>query len=173
MPIIIDILAVSQEFYQGLNSTDSPFLQLPYMTRNIISKLDLQNTSFKDYISLPPEKRNLSLAFNEQQIEIIESSISQLPKLSIEIESSIKSIKERNLIMVRIQGKIIRSSTIKNSKLPFLAHSNCFPQLKEETLWLVICDGKSNAQYNSIKLNKCTSTFAKRLFSFAPKVFYR
>ena len=82
VPIIIDILAFSQEFYQGLNSTNSPFLQLPYMTRNIISKLDLQNTSFKDYISLPPEKRNLSLAFNEQQIEIIESSISQLPKPS-------------------------------------------------------------------------------------------
>jgi len=175
-PSILEILKFSQRLYQQLKPNESPMMQLPYMTKEIIDKLRV--SSFKDYISLTPEKRNLTSIFSESQAKDIEAAIKTFPKLDLEISCEVKGSREiyqGDVLTINIKGTIERQ--IKDSHKDstedanYAAHSNKYPLAKKEILWLIIFSDKLPDKYMSFRISKKAETFTKSLNTLAITVF--
>eukprot|EP01022_Parablepharisma_sp_SALTPOND_P033066 TRINITY_DN88126_c2_g1_i1.p1 TRINITY_DN88126_c2_g1~~TRINITY_DN88126_c2_g1_i1.p1 ORF type:complete len:847 (-),score=111.14 TRINITY_DN88126_c2_g1_i1:1552-4092(-) len=177
-PVILQILEFSQHFYQGLNDEESPFLQLPYMTKDTIAQLRLQKKPFKEFLSLTPEKRGLSPTFNETQIQAIESTIATLPKVTLKVSCGVEGsegIYVGDILSIKIQLDISRSVNDTDSEstedAPFSAHSNYYPHSKQEIIWLVVSNNKNPSQYNCVKINRKATSVNKKVSSFISKVY--
>ena len=179
IPIIPEVLKFSQNFYQCQDPNDSDFLQLPFMTDAIIKKLRLEKESFKKYIGLTPEERNLTSAFTESEAKIIESTISMLPRISIKVSCGVegsKGIYQGDILTLKVKGTIKRSVNNDDCEsqqdAPFSAHSNLYPQAKQEIIWIIITSDKVESQYNCIRINRRATEFQKQISCFIYKVFH-
>lgn len=173
-PIIMEILKFSQRLYQQLKPNETALMQLPYMTKEVIDKLGSAKYSFKDFIERSPEERKLNAIFDEQQAKTIEATIARLPKLSLEITCGVEGsegIYKGDILTLKIKGKISRNHD-NTENLPYAAHSNQYPQSKQEILWLIIFCDKGPGKCSSFRINRRVKTFSKSLNSFAIEVVY-
>eukprot|EP00826_Nyctotherus_ovalis_P043551 TRINITY_DN4599_c0_g1_i9.p1 TRINITY_DN4599_c0_g1~~TRINITY_DN4599_c0_g1_i9.p1 ORF type:complete len:551 (-),score=207.49 TRINITY_DN4599_c0_g1_i9:60-1691(-) len=172
-PVIVEVLKFSQKFYQQLKVNDSPLMQLPHMTKEAISKLDASRTTFRDFISRSPQDRNLTSLFNESQAKDIEAAIAALPKLALEVTCGVEGsegVYEGDILTLKIKGTIVRSNSDEADyveEAPSAAHTNAFPQAKQEILWVIVSSEMSAEKCSSFRISRRAKNFTKSMNIFA------
>ena len=165
-----------------MKTDDSPFLQLPHMTKEILSRMDVRSgrDGFKEFIARDPGRRELGKFFTPEQTKEIESAIASYPKISLKLSCYVcgsEGIYEQDFLTIEVKIDITRAidqdPTIKEDTTPFSVHSNTFPYSKQEILWLTIINNNDKTQFQSLKLNRKFSTATKKAVLFLPTVLNR
>jgi len=151
----------SQLFLQGLEHGDSHYLQLPYMTHDKFKKLQRNNKIFKspfrEYVRLPKEQLRLEPIFTPEEITVIENTIKSFPKLELKVRFYVKGsdkFYQGDVMTIDVTAKKKYDRSIPESNLPSAIHSNHFPFLKQEILWLIIASKEQKRVYEHVKLHR-------------------
>lgn len=175
-PVVVEVLKFSQKFYQQLKVNDSPLMQLPHMTKETISKLDASRSTFRDFIARSPQDRNLTSLFSESQAADVEAAIAALPKLTLEVTCGVEGsegVYEGDILTLKIKGTIARCESGEAEcveEAPSAAHTNGFPQTKQEILWVIVSSDTNPEKCSSFRISRRAKSFTKSTNLFAIEV---
>lgn len=150
-------------------------MQLPYMSKEIVSKLQSRGKSkndFKEFIMKTKEERKLDKYFTEKEAKEIEDTIAVLPQMNMKVSCFVKNeegIYQGDILTIKIEVEIKRGlKVIDPREAPYSVHSNVFPFPKQETLWLTFESKKIKNMMQCIKIHRkfttCTKEFATLVF---------
>ena len=135
---------LSQMITQGLWDQDSPLLQLPYFTRDLVDKCaEAQVEDIVDLMNLEDSTRNSLLGFSEDQMVELASVCNAYP--SIEMQFACKKECKTGEV-VQMQVSLEREGKVSQVYAPK------FPEDKQEYWWVLVGDPKSNTLLGIKKL---------------------
>jgi len=178
--IALRILKFSQLFFQGLDYGDSHYLQLPFMTKDILKKLQKKsrntNKPFRDYISLPKDQLGLNETFTPEETKIIETTIDAMPRLGLEVKCYVKGsdkIYQGDLVTIDVTAtRKYGSSEKQEENVPTGIHSNKYTYPKQEIIWIVVCSKQAHHIFHFTKLHRPFTTVHKEYQFLVEHVFY-
>lgn len=149
-----------QMITQALWDTDSPLLQLPYFTTEVLSKCQNLNVEdIADFTNMEEADRNL-LGFSQTQLEEIAGVCNEYPDISLEFEAPNDAITGED---VEISIKLARVRGGDRVYAPY------FPAEKEEFWWIIIGEAKTN-RLLSIKKKKIEREDTFKVSFVAPEL---
>jgi translocation protein SEC63 len=158
----------SQLFFQGLEQGDSHYLQLPHMTHDRLKKWQrsskVAKLPFREYVRLPKDQLGLEPIFTPEEITDIENTIKSYPKLELNVRfyvSGSDKFNQGDVMTIDVTAKKKYDSSVPKSDLPSAIHSNRFPFLKQEILWLIIASKDQKRIYEHAKLHRPFKTLHK------------
>lgn len=158
----------SQLFFQGLAQGDSHYLQLPHMTPDKLKKWQRRSkvakSPFRDFVRLPAADLELDNFFTTAEAEDIKNTIKSYPKLDMNVKFYVKNsdkYNQGNILTLDVTVKKRYDKSMPNSNLPSAIHSNRFPNLKQEILWIIIASKDQQRIYEYAKLHRPFSILHK------------
>eukprot|EP00826_Nyctotherus_ovalis_P014792 TRINITY_DN1414_c0_g1_i2.p1 TRINITY_DN1414_c0_g1~~TRINITY_DN1414_c0_g1_i2.p1 ORF type:complete len:247 (+),score=77.33 TRINITY_DN1414_c0_g1_i2:615-1355(+) len=159
----------SQLFFQGLEHGDSHYLQLPHMDHGRFTKWQKRSRAaklpFREYVRLPAEEQGLEGFFEPGEIKDIQNTIKSYPKLTLNVNFYVKNSDKYchgDIMTVDVTVKKKYDDSFPKSDLPAAIHTNRFPYLKQEILWLIIASKDQKRIYEYAKLHRPFTTMHKQ-----------
>lgn len=161
-----------------MDEGDSNFMQLPYMTREMLKKWQkkskMSRMKFKEYVRLPKEQLGCSEFFPPEEAKAIEGAVENFPKLALEVKCYVKGsdkIYQGDLLTVEVNvTRKYGAKEVLPTDLPTAIHSNHYPYPKQEILWLIVASQEQRRIFNFAKLHRPFSTMRKEYPIFLEKV---
>ena len=144
---ILNILTLSQQITQGIYKDEDPLLQIPHFDSALIQKLKKKlskKPEYGEFVKMTPEDKKKLEIFTENQLLDINAFCEYVPQLELKVVV-------QNADQIFSMDFIILDITLKNLNLKpedeqAYVHSNTYPYLKKESIYLILTDGETERQ---------------------------
>ncbi len=152
-------------------------MQLPYMTSEMLKKLNRKGKAtkqrFREFVTMTPEERGLSEYFVPEELQVVESAIRAMPKLTLEAKGKVKG-SERMFQedVLTIDVIVTRLMDTKDEAVNELygIHTNHFPFPKPETFWIIVASKEQHHVFHHAKLSRPFAIVHKEFILLLDKV---
>lgn len=160
LPTIYSI-NLSQMITQALWDKDSPLMQLPFFTQEIVDLCKENNVEdIVDFMNIDDDVRNKILRLSQNEMEQVAQVCNAYPSISMSFDNKIEGVTGE---VVSVEVLLEREGEYSD------VQSSYFPVSKEELWWVIIGNTKTNRLFGIKKVKILQETAAKINF-VAPEI---